>query len=789
MFRQTGEAPERAARVTSILEAAGHRIGKHSASGTPASLWHTLRESPDVIHSVGSGALQRAVLASRLTGAAVVHEPLRGDPEPGARDRRAIRAVATGPRGGAVLARDEAQAARVRAESGLPYLPPVIGELAESAPGIAVLLAVYDRLPRLNPGTPDAGAGGRAGRRRVQDLAEPVRRGALRHPGALLAYLRGRRLRAGGRPREAAEALARAGRGDGDNPLYELHLVRALRESGERDRAMERLSALAARVGDDDPRLLGEVGVELARLGLEQQARDVVRRLERAGEKGSDSADASAEAAQVCVALGDLRSARELARRAAAMASDRSPAQRTAALALEQAGEPSEALELAHRSGERGQERRLAGLLRELGPGWIPRLPAAAEDRRADSSRVLVLLEVSLPQAPSGYAYRSLELLAALRRDGFEPVAATRLGFPASRGIREWSPVEIVDNVVHHRFNVPGLRQYSGLPLDLRVQENAESLIDLVRRMAPAAIVAATPELNGVVALALRSATGTSMVYDVRGFPEMSWASQAGGSESELYRKRREAETSCASEADAVITLSETMRWELAGRGVDAGRIFTVPQIVDTGRYTPRPRDETLAHSYGIAGKLVVGSVTSLTDYEGIDTLLRAVALARAERPEVAALIVGDGPERHGLEALADELGIRDSVAFAGRLDQERVPAHYGLLDLFAIPRHDLEVCRAVTPLKPFEALAMGVPVLASDLPALNEIVSDSSGGRLVTPGSAEALAAAILELGANPAERERLGRNGRDHVLAHNTPEHASLALRAALDGVLVKN
>jgi glycosyltransferase involved in cell wall biosynthesis len=346
--------------------------------------------------------------------------------------------------------------------------------------------------------------------------------------------------------------------------------------------------------------------------------------------------------------------------------------------------------------------------------------------------------------------------------------------------------VESVSGVIHHRFNVPGLRQYSGVPLDIRVRENAERVLDLVRRTTPAAIVAGTPDLNGVVALAARSATGVPVVYDVRGFPEMSWAAQTGGSDTELYRLRRDAETACATAADAVTTLSETMRQELVGRGVDGKRIFVVPQIVDTGQFAPRHRDEELSRSYGIDGKLVVGSITSLTDYEGIDDLLRAVALARSEQPGIAALIVGDGRYRPALEELVAELGIGDSVVFTGRIDQERIPDHYALLDLFAIPRRDLEVCRAVTPLKPFEALAMGIPVIASDLPALAEVVGSSEGGRIVTAGSQQALSEAILDLGSNPSARERLGQSGREYVLAHHTPERASAALRAALAGVV---
>jgi glycosyltransferase involved in cell wall biosynthesis/Flp pilus assembly protein TadD len=787
MFRPQGEAPERAAQVAAALQAEGHEVSLRPVA-VASGVRSAFGGAPEVIHAVGLGAARAAGVSARLGGSALVCEALPGDAEAGGRAASALRAAATGHRGGAVLARDPAQAEALRRKLGLPYLPPVVGALsgtADSDDSRRVLLGVYDRLPGINPRLPveSAGVGGRA-RRWLAEFGEPLGHGAARHPGALISYLRGRRLRARGRLPAAVEALSEAARRGGD-PAYELYAAKALREAGEPDRALERLDALASGA-DSDPRLLGEVGVELTRIGERERAQAVAGRL---ADGNPSSPESWAEAARVHAALGDLEDARELALRAAADEAAGTAGQRTAALALEGAGEPSQALELARRAGAKDQENRLAGLLRELEPGWAPSLPSASIEKRDGPSRVLALLEVSLPQAPSGYAYRSRDLLAALRTGGFEPLAATRLGFPASRGVRDWSPVESVDGVIHHRFNVPGMRQYSGVPLDVRAQENAERALDLVRRTAPAAIVAGTPELNGVVALALRSATGLPVIYDVRGFPEMSWAAQAGGSNSELYRLRRDAETACAAAADAVITLSETMRQELAGRGIDPDRIFVVPQIVDTDRFAPRPRDPELARSYGLEGKLVVGSVTSLTDYEGIDVLIRAVARARENWPEIAALIVGDGRYRPALEELTAELGLGDAVVFTGRLDQDEVPDHYALLDLFAIPRLDLDVSRWVTPLKPFEALSMGIPVIASDLPALAEIVSSSGGGRTVAPNSSEALSATILELGGDTAAREQLGRSGREHVLAQHTPERAAEAIRLPFGGIFGKN
>jgi glycosyltransferase involved in cell wall biosynthesis len=781
MFRPQGEAPERAARLASALEERGHAVSLLEATSAPLAVRAVRRRSPEVVHAVGSGVAPTGWLAARAAGSALVCEALPGDAEPSGAAARAFREATSGRRGGTVLARDESQAELLRGALGLPYLPAEIGDLVEVQPR-AMLIAVYDRLPELGAelAAEDGSAVTRA-RSWAGELAEPIRRGAIRRPGALFAYLKGRRLRARGQFPAAIEALTDAAARDDGDPVYELFAAKALREAGEPDRALDWLERLAAD-GDGDPEVLGEAAVELTRLGHPERARALADQLADDSTGKPPSAPALAEAARVHAALGDLGAARELATRAAAHAPDGSATLRTAALALEQAGEPSRALELARRAGERDQERRLQGLLRELGPGWRPALGSGVPHPTSDGSRVLALLEVSLPHAPSGYAYRSRDLLAALRGAGFDPFAATRLGFPASRGVLRWSPVEDVDGVVHHRFNVPGMRQYSGVPLDDRVQENAERVLDLVRRTAPRAIVAGTPDLNGLVALGVGSATGVPIVYDVRGFPEMSWATRPGGSETELYRLRREAETACAAAADAVITLSETMRNELTGRGIEPERISVVPQIVDTERFSPRPGSEELARSYGLENRVVIGSVTSLTDYEGIDDLLRAVAHARSERPEIAVLIVGEGAYRPVLEELTRELDLAESVVFAGRIEQERVPDHYALLDLFAIPRRDLEVCRAVTPLKPFEALAMEIPVLASDVPALSEIIENSAGGRTVAPGSEAGLAESMLELCGDASARKQLGRSGREYVMANHTSEHAGEALRAAL-------
>jgi D-inositol-3-phosphate glycosyltransferase len=87
-----------------------------------------------------------------------------------------------------------------------------------------------------------------------------------------------------------------------------------------------------------------------------------------------------------------------------------------------------------------------------------------------------------------------------------------------------------------------------------------------------------------------------------------------------------------------------------------------------------------------------------------------------------------------------------------------------------------------VTPLKPFEAMAMGVPVIASDLPALAEPLTRSGGGLLVPAESEKALATAILQLAGDAPARKRLGSNARAHLAAHHDPTVAADAIRSVL-------
>jgi glycosyltransferase involved in cell wall biosynthesis len=212
--------------------------------------------------------------------------------------------------------------------------------------------------------------------------------------------------------------------------------------------------------------------------------------------------------------------------------------------------------------------------------------------------------------------------------------------------------------------------------------------------------------------------------------------------------------------ADAVVTLSESMRDQLIDRGVPAERIHLVPNCVDAAWWEAPGADPDRA------GPFTVGIGSTLNAYEGVDVLIEAVALLRERGTDVRLVVLGSGPAAADLADLAVRRGLGDAAAFTGRVTRPELMEAYRGLDVFCLPRRDLPVTRLVPPLKPVEAMAMGLPVVASDLPPLRELLvgGGDDRGLLVRPDDPEALATAVSTL-TDAALRRRLGYAGRQWV------------------------
>jgi colanic acid/amylovoran biosynthesis glycosyltransferase len=214
-------------------------------------------------------------------------------------------------------------------------------------------------------------------------------------------------------------------------------------------------------------------------------------------------------------------------------------------------------------------------------------------------------------------------------------------------------------------------------------------------------------------------------------------------------------------EAEFVVTCAHANRHLLAGLcGTSAvDRIYVNYHGTDLDRFRPGDHRQD--------GRATVVTCGSLEEYKGFHYLLDAVALLRRRGTEIACELVGDGPQRALLEERATAAGIGDLVTFHGFVDQGRLAEIYRTARVFAMPSITLGRYgkQDVIPNVLAEAMAVGLPVVGTDIAGIPELIEDRVSGLLVPQRDASALADALASLLADPAWAARLADAGRTKV------------------------
>ena len=225
--------------------------------------------------------------------------------------------------------------------------------------------------------------------------------------------------------------------------------------------------------------------------------------------------------------------------------------------------------------------------------------------------------------------------------------------------------------------------------------------------------------------------------------------------------------------AEGYVTLTAAHRDDLVARFGPRNNVAAVPdgtRLQRTRVFHPPP-----------AGPLLVGYAGHLYPWKGVDVLIDAVA----QLPGVRTLIVGGQPgerDRSRLEALAHARGAGQRVDFTGWLPPQDVAAAIAKCGVLVLPNIRSTISeRYTSPLKLFDYLAAGRAIVASDLPAIREVLTAEYNALLVEPGRADLLAAALSRLDADPALRLRLSRQAFDDAARYGWDARA-----AALDTVI---
>ncbi|MFB3785065.1 MAG: glycosyltransferase [bacterium] len=222
--------------------------------------------------------------------------------------------------------------------------------------------------------------------------------------------------------------------------------------------------------------------------------------------------------------------------------------------------------------------------------------------------------------------------------------------------------------------------------------------------------------------------------------------------------------------ADLFIAVSMACARRLADAGVLEKMIQIIPDCVDPQRFENTDA-EPVRREFGIApSDPVIGHMASCEEIKGQKTLILSAAELIRERADLHLIIVGEGPSRPALMELVENLGISNHVHFPGF--RHDVGNFLCLFDIFVIPSLEEGLCSAI-----LEAQLFALPVVASRVGGIPEIVQDGVHGFLVPPNDPAALAAALRNLLESPGLRSRMGRAGREQVLEWFTAEQMAKA------------
>jgi glycosyltransferase involved in cell wall biosynthesis len=216
--------------------------------------------------------------------------------------------------------------------------------------------------------------------------------------------------------------------------------------------------------------------------------------------------------------------------------------------------------------------------------------------------------------------------------------------------------------------------------------------------------------------------------------------------------------------AHRIISSGEAAARVVAAAGVPAARIVPIPPGVDTARFHPGVSGAPVRAELGLGAAPLVGLVANIRGSKGHGVFLEAARGVLAGAPAARFLIVGDGIGFDDVRRRVGALGLDAAVQMTGfRRD---IPEVMAALDVLVLPSIRSEAASQVIP----QALAVGTPVVATDVGGSGELVRDGDTGRLVPPGDAAALAAAILDCLLNPDRARAMAGRGQALVRAHHS-------------------
>jgi len=387
--------------------------------------------------------------------------------------------------------------------------------------------------------------------------------------------------------------------------------------------------------------------------------------------------------------------------------------------------------------------------------------------------KILHVLNYSLPNL-NGYTIRSKYIVEFQKTFGLIPLVVTSTRHeqkdPAIQ--REviyditYFRTDLSDNIISAAFaNLPYIKEY------LYISRLRHRINEIILDNKLSIIHAHTPSLCGLAASSskFRKKFDIPLVYEIRAlFEDAAVESGKFSTHSAKYKISRKVENIVFKNADRIVAISQGLKDDLVKRGIPEGKIYIVPNGVDTNIFIPMEKDDKIADRYQLKDKIIIGYIGSFFKFEGLAYLLQAFPMILHEIPNTTLLLVGDGEDRIQIEKLSKELGVEKNVVFTGNVPHEEILKYYSVFDIMIYPRVATRLTEIVTPLKPLEAMSMEKAVIASNVGGLKELIISGEYGILFESENVRDLANKCIDLAKDKEARFELGKKARQYVVEY---------------------
>jgi colanic acid biosynthesis glycosyl transferase WcaI len=284
----------------------------------------------------------------------------------------------------------------------------------------------------------------------------------------------------------------------------------------------------------------------------------------------------------------------------------------------------------------------------------------------------------------------------------------------------------------------------------------------------PDLVIASSPQLLvGLAGWWLAQYNGVPFVFEVRDlWPESLVAVGMGSDKSPLHRSLAQVAGFLYHSCDRLVVVTPAFKqylvqhWQLPEE-----KISVVQNGVETSLFSRLTPNVAIRRELDAEEKFVASYIGTMGNAHGLETLLEAAGYLRERAPNILFLLVGEGAEKARIVSLARSRGLTN-VRFVDQQPREKIPAYINASDACLVLLKRTELFKTVLPTKMLEFMSCARPVILGVDGHARKVMEQANAGIFITPEDPTALAEAVLRLAANPALRESLGRNGRQHIL-----------------------